>query len=254
MAFGFYNKLFRELFPEEWDEFARKLARDKGLTLMQIFADSPAEMANVTNESPSLELFTSLMEARYFPIPDIWLEAADISSDEDGESELEYFFREIPLRPFYENWEISKDIHILPASFGVIKILSGDKDVHKTACGCGEDCELRALVSLACNELYRIEMPRLRKLCRRERGPLRHLSLAVYVTEKCTGNPWFDFDYEMYGSTNIPWTAKNVRWLGGQYAKAEESMAGLRELNLWFAKDLRRIRDASALWRRAATL
>lgn len=260
-----YNELFRELFPAEWKAFIEKSIRDKGMTLMQVFAGDAAEFVRATNDAPPLKTFCDLMGRYYFPLPDCMVEWEDYTEDEEGV--YDYALREIPIMPFFESWEFQEDGHRLAPVFQLLKTLGGETyrhmaeietTVHRPSyeqCPGFERCPLRAVFALACNDIYRVNQNLLDRLCRKEKSPLKHLSLALRMMEKETGNAWFDYDDEMYGGqTGIAWSIANVRGLKEQYQAANKLFDHWKELNDWLCRDMRRVRDASALWRRAAKL
>ena len=265
MSKATYNELFRELFPKEWQEFIKKKVREKGMTLRQVFAEDGAEFARATNDAPPLETFCDLMERRYFPLPDIWLEWEDVM--EEGET-LSFAFSEIPLMPFFQSYEFDEDAHRLWPVCQLIKTLGGETLQHITTVenegqsvrldsipDCGERCPLRALFALACNDLFKVNLTSLERLCRKEKSPLRHLALACRIMNKETGNAWFDYDDELYGGeTGIEWNMGNVHGLKRQYDEANKLMKQWSELNDWLRQNMLRAREAGALWRRAARL
>lgn len=249
-----YNELFRQLFPKEWRNYFMLRFNERGMTLAEVFADAEgggAELVKATNDAPPLEDFCALVEKYYFPIPDFWVDMVEVSEDGDMDH---FILHEIPIQPYFESEELGGDPHYLWPIFQVLQTLNGRTYMPDVHAQCGKRCELRALFILACNEIHRTDQRRLETLCKKEQGPLRDLAFARRVMAKETGNIWFDFDYETYRQTGIDWSLKNVRAVARWYKKAREDMKRLNDLNDWFHKDMRRIRDASVLWREAATL
>jgi hypothetical protein len=251
MTRAFYNSLFRDLFPAQWRAFVESRTVERGRPLVEVFAESEEEVVQVMNDAPPIGEFCELMESYYFPMPPFWEDSEDMYPDDE---EMDHFlFQEIPVNPLFEAYDM-EDPHTAWPVFQALMALNGTVGMGHDRQTCGDGCELRALFALACNEYTSINPHALRRLCRREKTPLKHLYTSLEVMEKQTGNIWFDMDYEMYSGTNIGWSLENVRMLKGLWEKALVVVDSLHELNNWFRKDIRRIREASTLWRKAAML
>lgn len=242
---SWYVTLFQELFPAEWREYAKGIVRQ---TLAEVLAESPEELARITHDAPPVEVFVDLMNRHYFPIPDIWEEWADIETDEGTESYDGWLFNEIPIDTFFTPIS-ADDVHYTHKVFQVLATLDGQEVYHER---CNTACDLKAIYLIAANELHVVNRPLLRALCRRERSPLRHLDLSLGVLLQDTGNIWFDMNYEYYSETGVSWSAGNVRELKRKFERAQGESQKVLELNRWLEADIRRVRDATALWRRAA--
>jgi hypothetical protein len=235
--------LFRELFPDEWREFAKGIARQ---TLAQVFADTDAELVRATNAAPPPERFFEMFEQRYFPLGDCWYDWLDMWETEGDE----FCWHEIPIDTFFFSSIGDIDPHYVQPVFQVVGTLSGEFEYH-AECRT-KDCSLRPVYLIAANELHKVDRRMLSGLCRREQTPLKHLSFALDVLNKDTGNIWFDYDDEMYGQTGCHWHAETVRALKRDYDAASKRADDVMGLNNWLCEDVRRIRDASSLWRRCA--
>ncbi|PYS47400.1 MAG: hypothetical protein DMF68_16075 [Acidobacteria bacterium] len=245
MSKQFYNELFSQLFPEEWMAFMKARVLERvGTPLIEVFAENQAEVIKVMNDAPPFDKFCDLMERDYFPVPDFWIE-------NDVDEEMEFLFQEIPINPLIEAWQLHEEPHQLMLGLLAVKVLAGELDEAEK---CGDDCDLTALYALACNDLYRIDFRRLKTVSKCAPLPLKHLPLALAVSEKSTGNIWIDMDYENYGSTGVSWSVKNVRLVTKLWHEANAMMDKVVELTLWLKADLRRMREMSVLWRKAAIL
>lgn len=240
---AWYAEMFRVLFPDEWREFAKGIART---TLAEVFAETDVELVRITSKAPPPQRFFELFEQRYFPLGDCWYDWLDMWESEGDE----FAWHEIPIYTFFFDSGSDIDAHYVQPVFQVVGTLSGEFDYHAD-CKTG-DCPLRPVYLIAACEINKVNRRKLAGLCRRETGPLRHLSFALDVFNKDTGNIWFDMDYEMYGGTGCDWNAETVRALKREYDAADKQADDVMELNWWLQEDPRRIRDASALWRRAA--
>lgn len=239
---SWYAGLFQELFPEEWREFAKDITRE---TLVEIFASTDAELAQATNAAPPPARFFELFERHYFPISECWFDWMDMA--EEGE---EFGWHEIPIEPIFGPPLYDSEPHYAIPAFQVLGTLNGQITYH-AECGV-RDCPLRPVYLIAANELHRVNKRMLSGFCRRERSPLKYLAFALEVMGKETGNIWFDYQDEMYGQTGCEWNAGIVRALKRDYDEASKQANGVIELSNWLRDDPRRIREASALWRRCA--
>ena len=239
---AWYAELFRELFPDVWREFAKGIVRQR---LVEVFAENDAELVRATNQAPPVEVFFDLMNERYFPLSDFWYEWVCMAADEGDE----YCWHEIPVSTFFEP-PGDIDPHDLLPVFQTLATLEGEVEYHRECRF--KDCPLRTVYLVAANELHKVDRRMLAGLCRREASPLRHLDFSLEVMNQETGNIWFDYSDEMYGSTGCDWSAETVRALKRDFDVASKQADRVLELDKWLREDVRRVRDASALWRRCA--
>jgi hypothetical protein len=81
---------------------------------------------------------------------------------------------------------------------------------------------------------YKFRLPRLHRLCRKEKGMLGRLGLVADAILGATNNCWLDVSEEEYAMAEMPrWTEEQIRYLAREYKEAKFLNKGIKEFFIW---------------------
>jgi len=209
-------KIYRRFFP---DEFAR----------------NTAPIRETKDLVATLEECLRLISERLFEIP-YWY--FDESAYEEGP--LGY----IPIDPMFGDWW-NMDFEDLRPLWQVLLTLVGDVTPDRS-----EDEVIKQVLDARQRWWnQRIDHDKVVRLCRRQRGPLRHLHTALNAVYLDTGNPWFDTSYEN-PIQGIEWSVRNVSYLKKSWLEAQQACDHILGLEKWLYEETANIHRLLDLWSR----
>lgn len=193
-----------------------------------------------------LEFFVSkLVNDNLFPLDECFL---DVYFEEDSETAM----RTIPIvRLFDPEYDLGDDFDGLITAYQLAAALYyADEYGVETYYAVGfDDDDLERLQPLPAGAVSR---ERLKRLCRKESSPLRHLYRVVRVITGNTRNVFYDGECTCGQCRTIPWSARSVRWLARRYKAADAMGDRIVELSKWLDAHPSHLEEAVRLWNRAA--
>jgi hypothetical protein len=180
------------------------------------FAKEPIRWSKRNTVTGACERFTELVSAHLFPCAELW----DFDERFGDGLHLEIVFH-APWPAWYE-MDYREDLSVLEEVIllnqGYIRAV-GDSWEHVP--------DMRTALSLNAEKLD--------ALCKKERGPLRYLPVAVNFVFKTTGNIWCDIAQEELDHCGDwpEWSEENIEFYAKEWKQAQAIHAGFYRLLLW---------------------